>query len=75
MLGSINAKENFTIRTDDSIVLLDQLLQRMNQLPVNAEEREVIERIHEQMEIFNIQMGMSRTAQRDIGFRHRSKKL
>lgn len=73
MLGSIAANYNFEKTTDDSLIMLDNILLDMKQLPITSEELDCIKRMHEQMEIFNIQMGLNRKTQRSLGLRKRSK--
>jgi hypothetical protein len=71
ILGAIAERANFARSTEDSLIMLDNILLDMNQLPVTNEEKEVINRMHEQMEIFNIQMGMNRETQRKLGLHHK----
>lgn len=72
MLGAIQSSSDFNIKTDDALLELDNILFGMKQLPMSKEERESIDRMGEQMEIFNIQMGMNRETQRGMGL-HRKK--
>lgn len=73
MLGTIAAKNNFKNNTDDNLFILDDILLGMKQVPITSDELECVKRMHEQMEIFNIQMGINRKTQRSIGLRKRSK--
>lgn len=72
MLGAIAESSDFRKDTNDSLITLDNILIDMKQSPITTEEKEIIQRLHEQMEIFNIQMGMNRETQRRIGLKKRS---
>lgn len=72
MLGAIKSNDDFKIRDDDALIHLDNILLGMKQLPITKKEKEVILRMHEQMEIFNIQMGLNRKTQRKLGLHRKN---
>ena len=70
MLGAIQETKSFVLSNNDALLILDRILNDMKQPSITEEEKQIIDRMSEEMEIFNIQMGLNRATQRKLGLGH-----
>ena len=64
MLGWCESQKG--VKRNDALIIIDQVLFKMNQPSITVAEKESIRRIGDEMDIFLIQMGIGRSRARQI---------